>query len=271
MPNVPFTLKENGKVEPLSGVISYKYDKAKKQDVITYEAPFFDASNATTRMKQVKAIIQRDDKGNIVEIRNDQNLSSADLKKIHTQYQKVVSQRGQTLNSPPFATLSHGIVKFEIKNNQCTPVESQNVYLTEPKVGGETTYTTNFYLNLCKDIQDFFQKNPEAESCFKNDLNQKMSSLFSQYQSTRVLSGVQGGGFPGPPSLESLLYRDVGGFGPKRKAHRKGLGMSPIISGHMILQQCLEQQLEPFLADDTIWQKTTKAPAQTEGSGVIKN
>ena len=277
-----FRLRDNGKVEPNSQVLSYTIDKNKKQEVVNSTLPAFALSMDLIRedidpvkdIRSVKSIIQRDENGNIIEIRRDLNLSSTDLKRIKNRQEKFWKQKNKANPNaknyypPVFSTLSHHVTKFEARNGQCVPVESQSLFLTEPKKNGKTATYTHFNLNLCKDIKDFFQKNPDAESCFRRDLNRKMTSIFSKY-SSKYLHPAQK-----PSSLYSFsqsLERQIDKFAYMRELGDKNRGKSPVIAGNMILQKCRDIGLGPFLNDPSIWKKTKTAPKQRGGAKVLKN
>ena len=296
-PYLPFELKPDGKVNPHKDVISYKNDKTKNQEVIVYEMPYFEFPSSEQsnlqnpfkqKMRRVSVRIQRDENGNISEIVNDQNISQAEIDKqvklqkdlylkntppeIVKQHQQMSEQNGVEFHLP-FQAMSHETTKFEIKNGQCVPLESKSSFLIEPKVGGNTHESNNFNTNLCKDINDFLSKNPEAAACFKKDLNQKMSSIFSKYSAPKTNNlgmGMGMGGYPWMGSLggiygfgmmtrldSHLLFNSGTAWGNDEQVenYRKMSGTSPVITGHMILQDCQTSGLTSFIEDTEIWKE----------------
>ena len=297
---VPYSLQIDGKIRPHRDVVSYNHDQSKNQEIIIYETPSysggislkgggskgFNSENPyKQQMRRAKVIIQRDSQGNIVEIVNDQNPSQAEIdKQVKTQrqfYEEGTSESVRAANDswakkilghekfqPPFYRLSHSTIKFEIKNGQCVPLESKNTALTEPKKDGKKTETTNFNINLCKDIDDFLKKNPEAASCFKKDLNDKITSVFDKYLDNENRSypylGYSGAGnfFGGPGAYGISSLEDkfdtlgVAKFSSNNSGKLKAIGSSPVITGHVILQNCYSQGLGSFIDDPSIWEKT---------------
>lgn len=293
MPYTPFSLQNDGTIKPHNDVISYKHDDEKMQDIIVYEMPSYDhispenleSSNPyKQRMRRLSVTIQRDDKGEIVEILNDQNISQSDIDRQVKMQRKLYEsttpeetrkrreeQSGGNFQLPFYAHSSTRI-KFEIKNGQCVPVESKNTALVEPKKDGKTFETTNFNLNLCKDIDNFLNENPDAASCFKKNLNQQVSSIFNKYvgQNSQYPSPMPGFGMGGPiggfyggynaygfGSLEQKM--SLGKFWGEEDAKenmRKLTGSSPVITSHMILQNCYDIGLGSFIDDPKVWEKT---------------
>ncbi len=307
-PYLPFSLQKDGKIKPHDDVISYKYDDDKKQDTIVYEMPTYDfmtpedleSSNPyKQKMRRVTVTIQRDDKGEITEIKNDQNISQADIDK-QVKMQREMHERNTSEEMRkqwkesfgddyqlPFYGHSSTTIKFEIKNGQCVPVKSVNTALVEPKKDGQTFDTTNYNLNLCKDIDNFLKKNPDAASCFKKDLNKEVSSIFDKYidQKTQYpgqMGGFGMGGFMGGPyggygsfglgSLEQQLnHGKFWGNEDQKQNIRKTTGSSPVITSHMILQNCYNQGLGSFIDDPKIWEKTgVKQSSSPQEENVIK-
>ena len=176
----------------------------------------------------------------------------------------------------PFSLLSQMSLKFEIKNDQCVPIESTSTALIQPQKDGQTNKTAHFNTELCKEVNDFLIEHPEAESCFKPNINNKISAIFGKYMGQYPMANLQGrgGGFGGfYPTVESFLYsNDVGGVdGPFKQSTRKSLGLSPVITGHKLLQDCYSQRLGPFMNDPAIWEERTEAisGSESEGKGTI--
>ena len=280
MSYAPFDLQSNGRISPHQNVLSYSYDKSKKQDIIVYEIRRYESpttstpssGRATQNAERVRVVIQRDEQGNIVEFikDNDYQLSQADLDRQVRQLAEW-SKQGMQI---PFSRLSRSTVKFEIKNGQCVPIVSKSTVLVGPKINGRKSEMTHFNTNLCKDIDDFLKSNPEAASCFKKNLNDKISSIFDKYKNDNTQSqlslglgvpyGIGIGSHYGPsyygPSLEQRLSYRSGNFPGTndliKERLRKLTGTSPVISAHMILQNCHQQGLFPFIEDAKIWEKT---------------
>lgn len=259
-------------------------------------------------MRQVSVEIKRNGSGEIQEIVYDQNYTQAELTAMHAQLQEFyqqskpeeqrkqndewAKQNGQEGFQVPFFTQSATTVKFDIKNGQCVPMEVKNESLLEPKVDGSTYETTQMNTPLCKDIRDFLNENPEAAACMKSDLNKKMGDIFSKY--TPEGFGMPGGsigigvGFPGGGINGGY---GMGGFGMpmwgmsienylmanqnpewipegEREAYFARFGSSPVITGNMLYQQCIDNGLSPILEDESIWVENTVTNANGDNSDV---
>lgn len=307
----PFELLSDGKIKPNDDVISYDTIDDKNQEVIQYDMPTFgvislnesDKKNPFKHdTKRITVIIQRDDKGNIVEIINDENVSQSDIdqqvkiqrahwerntpEEMKRPYKRLEEKSGQKIQLP-FSRYASSSVKFEVKNGQCVPVESKNKILIEPKKDGQTFETTNYNVNLCKDIDNFLTKNPEAASCFKKDLNKQITSIFERYkpkdQQFSSMVGPFGGGIGyggvnsgfgmsfGFGSVEQMMSQGMfWGDEDQKSAIRKTTGSSPIIAGHMILQNCYNQGLGTFIDDPSIWEEAGVKTQKSSGEAAAK-
>ena len=129
---------------------------------------------------------------------------------------------------------------------------------------------TRFNTNLCKDIDQFLKQNPEAASCFKKGLNDKMTSIFRKYNSHAIPAGIDVGGYGYGLHANSLeMQINKGRFMPtnpeKETKMRKSMGTSPVIIGHMILQNCYQRGLGSFIDDPKIWEKAVSSSEGGEG------
>lgn len=302
----PFQLESDGKITPHEDVISYNHDRTKNQEIIVYELPTYEFSTLDQnnmqnpykqKMRRVTAIIQRNENGQITEITNDQNITQSEIDKqvklqrdlylkntppeVVKQHEEMYAQNGLGSHLP-FLRLDKQTTNFEIKNDQCVPVDSKNHFLIEPKADGSTYESKLFDINLCKDIDSFIEQNPEAAACFKKNLNEKISAIFQKYSPPQPT--MPGGGFPGMgmglggsfPGMGYMGYTGIsGGFGMMSRLDsqlltnfgilqgneeqvdnfRKMTGSSPVITGHMILQECHTNGLTSFIDDEDIWEE----------------
>ena len=146
---------------------------------------------------------------------------------------------------------------FEIRNNQCVHVQTT----FRINNNGEEQEGTLVHLDLCKDISDFLDRNPEASSCFKKDLNTQMGAIFSKHLNISPKFSSAGQNFE---SLEEMTTEtkifDKKGFGDiemHASQARSRKGISNVITGHKILQRCSDLNLGPFLNDPKTRAKPT--------------
>jgi len=78
---------------------------------------------------------------------------------------------------PDFDRKYESNVKLEIKNGKCFPSRIDTVN----SIGDESRQDVMFDAKLCKNVNDFFAKNPEAASCFDKGLMDKAKKMFNQY------------------------------------------------------------------------------------------
>tara|TARA_Y100000782_G_scaffold84715_1_gene91832 strand:- start:25786 stop:26742 length:957 start_codon:yes stop_codon:yes gene_type:complete len=279
--STPFVIDKTGKITPNGNVISYVLDDENKQELFTFKHP------SGSMAEKAKAIVKRGVNNEITEITFGYLLTQKDIDRINSnniQFQAKGNPelvRRLSKNNPYFSTYSHTTTKIEIKNGQCVPSNQVSHNLVEPRVDGRTITSNLFDMKLCKDLEQFIDDNPEAAACFDPKLNKQVSSIFSNYQqrsgSTFAVGGGIGGfnaGFPGVSTglygrVDSLINMENQLWGNEeyKKNIRKYSGRSPIISGHMILQDCYISGLGSFIKDPKIWKEgdidTTKSKQET--------
>lgn len=172
-------------------------------------------------------------------------------------------------------------------------------FLTKPDPSAETVDQRVYNTELCHEIDNFLNKHPETAACFNPDLNKKMSKIFKNYYEppknnfggygpygSQFGGGFGMGGSLGGPyggvvnSLETHIMKHSAGDGNEEflknidmaRLYKSG-GNSPVISSHMILENCYSQGLGSFIDDPTIWEAAGVAlsPAkEEESSGVSR-
>lgn len=245
------------------------------------------------KLRQAQINIQRNDAGEITQIAFDQNLTQIEIdalmKNARTFYEQNTPEEVRKKNDewarqngnengyqPPFFAEKSKIATFEIKNGQCVPMGIRSEAHIEPKKDGATFKSSQLNTPLCKELKDFLSENPEAAACLKSDLNNKISNIFKKYAPEPQFGfgfngpyGAGGGGFPtggfgmggyGMPmwgmSLENYLTANKNpDWIPEgqRDAYFARVGSSPVITGNMLYQQCIDTGLSPILDDESIW------------------
>ena len=84
-------------------------------------------------------------------------------------------QIAKNLNS--FERKTESNVKLEIRNGKCIPSRIDSVN----SLGDESRQDVNFDAKLCRNVAQFFKKNPEAASCFDKNLMDKAQGIFNDY------------------------------------------------------------------------------------------
>ena len=260
--NPSFSMDKDGKITPHPYVISYESDDKNKEEHISYVNDYNLAHSDL-----LKTTIKRDDKGDIIEITHANDYTQENLDRMKK------TLRRYSPNSP-FLAFSHSTIKLEIRNGECVPVKATAHNLIQPKVGGTTRPSSLYNTKLCKELDDFLKEHPEAEACFKDDLNDKVSKIFEPYKSYQAVYGMGGGmsphglftGFFG--RLDSLLVDDD--FLNSNPSSRKFTGRSPVISAHIILEDCRSQGLEPFIKDENLWKKAAAKATPSTASPKVK-
>lgn len=277
-----FSEDDNGNVTIMFEVPSFIPDNTPNKETNPYKQ----------KMRNVLVEIKKNEAGEITELILDQNLTQPEIdalkvqarqfyeqntpEEVRKQNEEWAKQNGQEEFQLPFFTQKSSTVSFEVKNGQCVPMGITNKALLEPKLDGRTFSSTQMNTPLCKDVKDFLNENPEAAACLKSDLNKQMSDIFKKYmpepQFGIGLTGGYGvgGGFPGSGGF------GMGGYGMpmwgmsienylmanqnpewipegQRDAFYARVGSSPVITGNMLYQQCIDTGLGAILDDESIW------------------
>ncbi|MBC7429456.1 MAG: hypothetical protein H7336_12635 [Bacteriovorax sp.] len=152
----PFELTADGKIKP-HPTLNYQMKDGK--EIIS----------STNKDMDYNTIIARNDKGEITEITSGYN--------IKTQMPSMGYGPPPKLKQAAFIRKNESTTKFEIKNGKCIPsrIESLN------SLGDEAKQEINFDAKLCRNVGQFFKKNPEAASCFDSALMSKAQGMFDDY------------------------------------------------------------------------------------------
>ena len=307
---LPFFFKGNGKMEIgdlRQGKISYKYDPIKRQDVFNQEqrvmTPKFaeDLANGKItgdtwsdakkesqywRVFDVKTVVQRDDKGNVLEIYKDFPQEHIDheialRKDFYNRHISANERRWQekkgTGHDPEKYSVSRSTIRFEIINNQCVPMEAKDTFLLGPnKEKAKSFDITLFNTRLCKDILDFFDKYPKTKSCFDSGLNRKMGTIFEKYIGSdeanyvdEMQKGTRGGSPFWAPGLSTIYgnrdHLGLGNYASNRiKREPSYRNESSIFSANEILRHCDDELgLGSIIRDKDIW-KTNESEGEPE-------
>ena len=306
-PVVPFDFKGNGKMEIghlRQGKISYKHDPNKRQDIFNEQRRVVtlkfteDLENGKItadswlnakkesqywRAFDVKTVVQRDGKGNVLEIYKDFPQEHIDHeialrrdfynRRISANERRWQKKRGIGHN-PEKYSVSRSTIRFEIINNQCVPMEAKDTFLLgSSKKKAKSFDITLFNTRLCKDILDFFDKYPKTKSCFDSGLNRKMGTIFEKYigsdEANRVdemKKGTRGGPSFWSPGIHTI-YAERGHLGldtyVSSQIKRQHSNESSIFSAHEILRHCDRFGLSSIIRDKDIW-KTNESKGGPE-------
>ena len=172
-------------------------------------------------------------------------------------------------------------INFNIVNGKCVPQVGHN----ETTFKGEKINTTIFDMNLCRDIEKFFNANSDIKKCFDLDSseNKAIRKIFDKngyeekgivQQMTKLMPAMQRYG----NSVEQRIF--VGSKAPfdvvppnTSASSKRLLGMSggsPLISSYMILNDCYERGFEQVLSDDHVWRKEDTRPDSTKQETIQK-
>lgn len=156
----PFELTSDGKIVP-HPALNYKHENGK--EIIFSKNKDMD----------YETVVTRNDKGEISGIYTNHVMKTqmigggygyGELSQIKTK-------------EAPFARKSETNTKVEIKNGKCIPSRIDTVN----SLGDESRQDVSFDANLCRNITQFFKKNPEAASCFDKGLMEKAQRIFGDY------------------------------------------------------------------------------------------
>ena len=161
------------------------------------------------------------------------------------------------------------VVRFEIRNGQCVPVQltyGRGVHLGGVE-GTDHELGTVYNIDLCKGIHDLMAKHPKISSCSKA-LNDKMLDVLNKHVFTSRDEPHQ--------SWDNPHQRDnggdtVGAMVRKAISYKRGGGLlnSALMIGNAIFGRCQDHGLKPFLQDSSIWEKSTAASKGGKGGSVL--
>ncbi len=154
----PFELTSDGKIVP-HPELNYKHENGK--EIISSKSKDTD----------YETVVTRNDKGEISGIYSNHVIKSIGIVSGYGEFSQVKTKEA------PFARKSETSVKVEIKNGKCIPSRIDTVN----SLGDESRQDVSFDANLCRNVTQFFKKNPEAASCFDKGLMEKAQRIFGDY------------------------------------------------------------------------------------------
>jgi hypothetical protein len=107
-------------------------------------------------------------------------------------------------NEPIFNHQNSQVINFSVRNNTCVVEEVLTEVLTEPNPTGRTFLSPTLNTELCREIHQFFENNPQAEACFNQRLNDNVDGIFSRYR------GVYTGEEYSPGDLGGMMVYGYG-------------------------------------------------------------
>ena len=269
-----FDLLKDGQIVPHNtsdGVISYNKDR-QTGNIRIIHVP----SDRYSIVSRYHTTILRDSNGHIIRIEENKTPNQPnEFKALKKSREKLRKQLGPSF---PFMSDMKTIIDFEVKNGQCIPVEAKSFFLIDSNSKTTMEKSTLYNLKLCKDIYDFFNKHPNARSCFSDGLNKQMTSIFKKHVNTDEASIEEKMGitphYYGNSSLESQVKNSLlNPINPttnpllppiepsvQLRNTRISLAMSPIIASHGILRDCYKRGLSRFITDPTIWKEPQVLP-----------
>lgn len=165
----PFSISKDGKIKTHEKINSYKIDEKLNAEIIEYgEKPYI-----------TKLTIIKDESGKLSKViqtnefkAKEQTIGVGAKNKGFGVYGP--GQSGYGMGMMPIAdTEMNMVTDIKIQNGKCFPYRS----LMETKTGKLTQRHFVSDVQLCRDIKEFFKKNPQAASCFDPKLNAEMSKV----------------------------------------------------------------------------------------------
>lgn len=299
---LPIKLGSDGKIKTIGPDVNYKVEN--QQEIVEFNVPSFSyptTDRVTGEMimgkpvnRKVSAIIERDEAGNLKQIRLENPLTQAEINQqielnratrdrfMSEEAKKAFLEMSGEENLPdPF--LGHNnaqIFNFSVRNNTCVAEEALTEVLVEPKVGGKTTLVPTMNTELCRDLNQFFKNHPEAQACFNRQLNNRVDSIFSKYRgkySSEEFTPAVGGFGMGMGMAPGGYGMGMGGFGMIGGSPLVGslyslnstlAGSSSVINANRLIDLCQLQQLSPFFEDDTIWAEASNGSRVLPGAAI---
>jgi hypothetical protein len=154
----PFELTSDGKIKP-HPLVNYKTENG--NEILT----------SKDKILGFETTVTKNEKGEIVSIDTSYETSYV--------YGGGAYGEINTVNSKAahFASKSESRTKIEIKNGKCFPSRIDTIN----SIGDESRQDVSFDAKLCRNVQQFFKKHPEASSCFDSGLMKKAENIFSDY------------------------------------------------------------------------------------------
>lgn len=160
----PFELTDDGKIKAHPS-LNYKSEDGKEI-----------LSSGDKSGMGMETVITRNDKGEISGVTTKYKMKNG-FGGIYGSGIGIGSQQAIAKNSNSFERTNETNIKLEIKNGKCIPSRVDTVN----SLGDESRQDVNFDAKLCRNLAQFFKKNPEAASCFDKNLMESAQNIFNDY------------------------------------------------------------------------------------------
>lgn len=230
----PFELTAEGKIKP-HPTLNFKTENGK-------EVVYF-----TNNDMDYESVITRNEKGEISDISTNYNMKTLP----GGGYGGGFGGTGGGYPGMPKATPSKFTrknetnTKLEIKNGKCIPSRLDSVN----SIGDESRQDVLFDAKLCRNVSQFFKKNPEAASCFDKKLIEKAQGLFNDFYEDNkdVYGDFESSPYSmKPKTLKTNLKSDLSSGGmygyPGTGGYGMGMGMGMGMPGATV-----DQMLQPMM------------------------
>ncbi len=163
-PFFPFELTKDGKVKPHPSV---NLSSKGNVDILTVN------SDGT----EYEVVINKNDKDEVLSVTTEWDFSKLPQISMGFGAYGPNAKTPPKLKKPAFKRTSATTVKLDYKNGKCFParIDTINTF------GDESRQDVTFDAKLCRDIQQFFKKHPEAQACFDSGLMTKADNIFSDF------------------------------------------------------------------------------------------
>ena len=291
----PFKLTDDGKIKPHASVKSYKADPKERTETIVYGE----------KNMQQKVVVVRNEAGELEKIVTSFEYDAPEVKtgvgakkKGMGMYPGIGIGMGMYgmgypgMMGAPQDMKTDMVTDFKVQNGKCVPHRS----LMETKTG--KVFSRHFVsdLQLCRDMKNFFKKNPEAEACFGNKYNDAVNEVMKGHQTRNadvyepeeskdsksespfggygVFPGgvYDGGGFNSPGMSYNSLNGGYGMFLDNLATTENYPGQqSPLTRGQMIMQYCNANYgpMSKMIADEALF-AVESATAKNDVKGTSK-
>ena len=278
---IPFHLKIDGSVVLHEGAtMEEEINRAGRvgRQIIRYQSPdiesleMLDVANFGTETKPVKVIIERDSQGHITAI-----TENIDLITDEEEDDEIERIRNWAGGDADLSFAYKGTrTTFGIIRGSCLPLESKELIVRYKDGKKQDTEIVVFNTKLCQKIREFIVYNQEAKSCFDRDFNTRFAELLDENARELLFPEDKEKEFLSNDKVNELINKDNISTAPKlslrlqaltgymagtqlSELKQRKLGLTPIISGHMILQNCYYQGLLFFVKNSRYWLKEEKS------------
>ncbi len=263
MKGYPYTLTADGKIKPHAKIKSFKEDaKARTETIVYGDKPF-----------EQKVVILRDEAGIISKVISTSEYDAPQTKSGVGSKKQAFPGYGMGMGGFGYPGIGMGmpsqdsrtdiVTDLKIQNGKCMPFRS----LMEIKTGKHLARHFLSDVQLCRDMKNFFKKNPEAEACFGSKFNAEVNEVMKGHHTRNadvykpdadkqdkadpfggygIYPASEDGGFPpydgGGFNSPGMSFNGMGGYGmfiDNLASQDSGYGQStPLSRGHMIMQYC---------------------------------